>query len=60
MTITFEQLKEIIDKQASISVNTNRTKDKILELLIVLLQFEMISSETYNKTMNYVFLKKEW
>ena len=60
MNITFEQLKKTIDKRSSIMINTNRAKDKISELLIGLLDFEMISSETYQKAMNYVFMEKEW
>ena len=60
MNITYGQLKKTIDKRASIMVNTNRAKDRITELLIGLLDFEMISSETYQKAMNYVFLEKEW
>ena len=60
MNITYGQLKKTIDKRASIMVNTNRAKDRIIELLIGLLDFEMISSETYQKAMNYVFLEKEW
>ena len=49
MNITYGQLKKTIDKRASIMVNTNRAKDRITELLIGLLDFEMISSETYQK-----------
>ena len=60
MNITFGQLKKTIDKRASIMVNTNRAKDRITELLIELLDFEMINSETYTKAMNYVFQEKEW
>jgi len=60
MNITYGQLKKQIDKRASIMVNTNRAKDRITELLIELLDFEMISSETYQKAMNYVFQEKEW
>ena len=60
MNITYGQLKKTIDKRASIMVNTNRAKDRITELLIELLDFEMISSETYQKAMNYVFQEKEW
>ena len=60
MNITYGQLKKTIDKRASIMVNTNRAKDRITELLIELLDFEMINSETYTKAMNYVFQEKEW
>lgn len=60
MNITYGQLKKTIDKRASIIVNTNRAKDRITELLIGLLDFEMISCETYQKIMNYVFQEKEW
>ena len=54
MNITFEQLKERIDKKASMSVNTDRAIDKIIELLICLLDFEIINCETYHKAMNYL------
>lgn len=60
MNITFEQLKETIDKRTSTMLNINRAKDRISELLIDLLLFEMISCETYQKTMNYIFQEKEW
>lgn len=60
MNITFGQLKKTIDKRSSIMVNQNKAKDKITELLIGLLDFEMISGETYQKAMNYVFQYKEW
>ena len=60
MNITYGQLKKTIDKRASIMVNTNKAKDRITELLIELLDFEMISSETYQKAMSYVFQEKEW
>ena len=60
MNITYGQLKKTIDKRTSIMSNTNIAKDKITELLIGLLEFEMLSSETYTKAMNYVFMEKEW
>ena len=60
MNITFEQLKETIDKRTSKMLNINRAKDRITELLIDLLHFEMITCETYQKAMNYVFQEKEW
>ena len=60
MNITYGQLKKTIDKRASIMVNENKAKDKITELLIGLLDFEIISGETYQKAMNYVFMEKEW
>ena len=60
MDITFEQLKERIDKRTKGMVKSIKVTDRIGELVIGLLDFEMISYETYQKTMNYVFLEKEW
>ena len=60
MNITFEQLKERIDKRTKGIVKTIKATDRIGKFLIDLLDFEMISYETYQKVMNYVFQEKEW
>ena len=60
MDITFEQLKERIDKRTKGMVKSIKATDRIGELLIGLLDFEMISYKTYQKAMNYVFQEKEW
>ena len=60
MNITFEQLKERIDKRTKGMVKSIKATDRIGELLIGLLDFEIISYETYQATMNYVFMQKEW
>ena len=60
MNITYEQLKERIDKRTKGMVKSIKATDRIAEVLIGLLDFEMISSETYQKAMNYVFMEKEW
>ena len=60
MNITYEQLKERIDKRTRGMVKSIKATDRIAEVLIGLLDFEMISYETYQAIMNYVFMQKEW
>ena len=60
MNITYEQLKERIDKRTKGMVKSIKATDRIAEVLIGLLDFEMISYETYQAIMNYVFMQKEW
>ena len=60
MNITYEQLKERIDKRTKGMVKSIKATDRIAEVLIGLLDFEMISYETYQAIVNYVFMQKEW
>lgn len=58
--ISYDELKEKIDNGVIIFVSTSRAKDRITDLLINLLYFEMISRETFEKAMDYTFKEKEW
>ena len=60
MNITFEQLKERIDKRTKGMIKSIKATDRIGELIIGLLDFEMISYETYQKAITYLFMEKEW
>ena len=60
MRLTLEQLIEKIDANTRVVCDIAYEKQKLSDLLMGLLNYGFITVETYQRAMNYVFVKKVW